>query len=119
MDDILNFIALQSRESKDGIQTTLTFTPAAIELIHERYGVDDAQCEQMLCSVIDQNENEWESIPECQRKIISEGVVNQIACEGFVVDQMEIDDYILMAATCFDDGEIQIFVLTEEDTGYI
>lgn len=119
MDDILQFIALETKETSEGIQTSLIFTPAAIDLITEMYEVDYEQFENLMEITASQNGDMWDSLEEEEKQMISDSLKSQIICENFVSNQMGIKDYISMISSSNSKGEIHMVVITKEETGYL
>jgi acyl-CoA reductase-like NAD-dependent aldehyde dehydrogenase len=119
MEEILQFIAVETTKTKDGYQTIMTFTEAAIDLIKETYIVDQEQVEDLTSATIEQNADVWDNLETEEREAIMEDIVDQIACESFTVDEMGIDDYISITYTSTLNGEVQIIVLTEEPIPFI
>lgn len=113
MDDILQFVALETIKTRRGFQTTLTFTPAAIDLIKETYEVNPED------AIIIQNEDVFEDLEEEELEIVNEMLSNQMICENFIINEMGIDDCIEMIGSANSKGEIKMIVLTEKETGYL
>lgn len=119
MEDILQFIALETKETNKGIQTSLTFTPAAIDLITETYEVNYEEFENLMEATALQNEDMWDSLEEEEKQIINDSLRNQIICENFVTNQMGIKDCLSMVSTTNSKGEIHMVITTKEETGYL
>jgi ribonucleotide reductase beta subunit family protein with ferritin-like domain len=118
MDDILQFIALETKEISKGIQTTLTFTPAAIDLIVQSYEIDYKQFEDLMEATASQNGDMWDSLEDEEKQMISDSLRDQIICESFVTNQMGIDCEEMVSSSN-SKGEIHMVVITKEETGYL
>lgn len=119
MKDILHFIALKARMTSRGVETSITFTPTAIQLIKTRYALGEEELKKTLQLAIEQNKKAWEELSDEEKESITESLVDQLSCEHFIINQMNVGEYIEIAHSSKTNEEIQISILTKNELEYI